>query len=364
MSPDAPSPARIGVIVPCRDEARVLARKLKNLARCGWPEHGGRAPHVVCIVDDGSRDGTAQLARAIAPDPAAPFELLVLSNVRAPGKAGAIETALDAFASCAPPVDLCVLTDADVVVRPDALLALAAAFQREPGLAMACGAQELVRDLADDGTCRGADGAEPVPAAGRYDRWTARVRALESRAGRLFSVHGQLLAWRAELMLRPTPGVAADDLDLMLQARARGGRVRLVASARFLERKTPSGAARDGQAMRRARAYFQVMRRARAHLPVTARARGRGALDRAQLALYRMLPAAAPWLALGGALMLPAAAGRIGGADWCVAALAVLALGAALPAGRRLARLLGVIARAWWRERRDSITDRWEMERT
>ena len=41
-------------------------------------------------------------------------------------------------------------------------------------------------------------------AAAGWDRWTARARRLESRFGALFSVHGQLLAWRAELGLLPS----------------------------------------------------------------------------------------------------------------------------------------------------------------
>jgi len=350
------APARIGVIVPCRDEARVIGRKLANLAHANWPAHPAGAPHVVCVVDDGSRDQTAAAAREALAEPA-PFELRVVANREAPGKAGAIRSALAELAGQTPPVDLLVLSDADVVLRPDALTALRDAFAREPGLAMACGAQEFVRDLADDGTCRGADGGEPVSAAGLYDRWTARIRARESRVGRLFSVHGQLLAWRASLGLRPTPGVAADDIELMLQARTRGGpvnRVRLVASARFLERKTPAGDARESQALRRARAYFQVI----------GRARGGGLLDRAHLWMYRVLPAAAPWLALGFAAALPPVAWSLGGRAGLAAALGVLALAGALPVGRRLASLLRLIARAWWRERRESISDRWEMERS
>jgi hypothetical protein len=141
----------------------------------------------------------------------------------------------------------------------------------------------------------------------------------------------------------------------MLQARRAGGRVRLVADARFLERKTPPGAARDGQALRRARAYFQVMARAEA---------GPGGLDRAQLALYRALPAAAPWVAVLVAAGVPLAAWRLGGVRAGAGAAALIALLLAAPVGRRLGWLLGVIARAWWRERQEPISDRWEMERT
>ncbi|MEM7310067.1 MAG: glycosyltransferase [Planctomycetota bacterium] len=349
---DALRPLRLGVLVPCRDEERVLPRKLANLAQAEWPASDPDRPHRVAVVDDGSRDATLDAARAAAERFGAGVEACAVRNDGTPGKAGAIGAGLAALGD----VDLVVLTDADVVVRPDALTALAAAFSAEPELAMACGAQEFVRDLAEDGTCRAEGGGEPVPAGGLYDRWTAGVRALESRLGRVFSVHGQLLAWRAELGLRPTPGVAADDIELMLQARRAGGRVRLVPRARFLEVKTPAGAARDGQAMRRARAYFQVLRRSGAPRA--------GLLDRAQWWCYRTLPGLAPWLLLAVALALPLALGLLGGTPWLVAGAAAVAAVLLAPVGRRLVWLLDVIVRAWWRERREPLSDRWEMERT
>lgn len=331
----------------------MLPRKLKNLASLRWPAAAAGAPHVVVVVDDGSTDATAELARASSA-PCAGVELRVIPNAGPPGKAGAIASAVRLFER---EVELIVLTDADVVLRPEALAALVEAFAREPRLSLASGAQEFVHDLAADGACRAADGGEPLPAGGVYDRWTARVRALESRAGRLFSVHGQLLAWRAELGLLPTPGIAADDLDLMLQARARGGSVRLVTGARFLEVKTPAGSARDGQALRRARAYFQALGRARGHEP-------RDLAGRAQLALYRWLPALAPWLALAAALALLPLSFALGGLALACATGAGLALLLLLPLGRRCLWLCDVIVRAFWRERREPLSDRWEMERT
>lgn len=350
---------RLGVIVPCRNEGGVIERKLANLVRARWPD-GAR--HRVVVVDDASEDDTRARVEAFARDSCgdAPFELAVVANARDAGKAGAVTTGLEELGS---DVDVVVLTDADVVVRPDALVELARAFAGDTSLALACGAQELVRDLAADGTCRGAAGGEPVPALGLYDHWTALVRRFESSYGRLFSVHGQLLAWRVVLELAPRAGIAADDIDLMLQARASRGRrgtrpdkVRLVPRARFLEVKTPPGAARERQALRRARAYFQVLR--------DRGAPGSGLLDRLQWAFYRHVPGAAPWILLALALAAPALAWLLAGARGAVVA-ALLVVGLALmPPGRRLVRLMLVIARARGSERKGTIGDRWEMERT
>lgn len=352
----APAAAPVlGLIVPCHDEASVIERKLANLRGLAWPDAG--RPHRVVVVDDGSRDATAALAaRAGAAFEPGRVALRVVTNAVRPGKSGAIEQGLRALAGEA---DLVVLTDADVVFEREALVALARAFVDDPRLGLACGAQRFVAALADDGSATAPGGGEPTPAAGLYDRLTARVRACESRAGRLFSVHGQLLAWRASLGLAPTPGYAADDLDLMLQARAAGARVALAPGARFLEVKTPPGPAREAQALRRARAYVQLL----GH-PRLAEVAGRGGpLERLQVWAYRRLPTSAPWwipsaivvLAALAVLVLPRAA----------AAAVLVALGLLLVAspGRRLLALLGAIHKASRSEARASLSDRWETPR-
>lgn len=352
-----PGAPMLGVLVPARDEADVIERKLANLARCALPP--ARAPHAILVVDDGSSDGTGALARAAAERcfaGRADVAVSVIDNRRRPGKSGALECGI---AHLGLAVDLIVLTDADVVIEAEALTALAAAFAREPELGMACGAQRFVRDLAADGTCRGADFAEPQPAAGRYDRLTARVRERESRRGVLFSVHGQLLAWRADLQLAPAPGMAADDLDLMLAVRGRGRAVRLVAAARFLEVKAPAGAEREKQALRRARAYVQCVRgpaftRARAH--------SRG-LARAQLWAYGALPTAVPWLLPSGLAAAAAALVLWAGPAYGLAFAGLAAACAASPAGRALAGLCRTIVRAGTLERSEALPDRWQTAR-
>ena len=245
----------LGVIVPCHNEARVIARKLRNLAACAWP--ASDIAHRIIVVDDGSRDWTLELARREA-------QLLerddlsieVIQNGVRPGKSGAIACGLARLGST---VDLVVLTDADVVLSRGALRGLARAFEREPELGLATGAQTFVAGLAADGTLRGEDGVRFKKANTLYDVGTAWVRALESRFGLVFSVHGQLLAWRRELELAPTPRIAADDLDLMLQVRTRGLRTELVRSARFFEVRAPAGNERELQAVRRSRAYLQFL---------------------------------------------------------------------------------------------------------
>jgi len=337
-SPVSSPVSSIGLVVPCRDEVAVIERKIEDLSRARWPAGGG---HRIVVVDDQSTDGTGARAREAAArhfgNRADVVVEVVVNSVR-PGKPGAVQTALELLE---PRVDLVVLTDADVLVEPGSLEALARAFADDPGLAMACGAQRFLEDA-----------SEP------FDRWTARVRRLESRSGRLFSVHGQLLAWRAALALRPRAGIAADDLDLMLQARTRVSpprRVTVASGAVFLETKKPAGPARRAQALRRARAYLQLVRSSSPRFP--------DALSRAQWSFYRRVPPAVPTLAVVVPLAVTLAAWILGGTGAGLASTFLFALVFTSPPGWRFAKLALRIRDAKLLESEGSLSERWETDR-
>lgn len=294
----------IAVVIPTRNEARVILRRLGNLLIARWPETDSVCR--VILVDDGSTDDT--VARALEWEGglrSCPFEFEVISNDGEPGKAGAIRAGLAVLDER---TKLVILTDADVVVHPRALLATLDAFESDARLGMASGSQRFVRDLATDGSLRAANLGGLVSADSMYDRLTGLVRAVESRFGKLVSVHGQWLAWRAELDLRPTSGIAADDLDLLFQVRSRGHRVRRVPEALFVEERTSKDAGRAEQGLRRARAWFQVFAHARRPLL------GRGVVDRLQALAYATLPRWAPEWALGALVF--GALGVFSGGPW------------------------------------------------
>lgn len=335
---------RLGVLVPCRNEASVIERKLRDLARQRWPESGRE--HLVLVVDDHSGDGTA----AVAESARVHFDedearLLVEPSAARPGKNGALEHGLSRLAR---EVDLVVLTDADVLLGEGALERLAEAFDRYPRLGMATGEQVFVDQLEELGRAR--------PRARLWDRATAWVRRLESRRGVLFSVHGQLLAWRADLGLVPRRGVAADDVDLMLQVRGSAWpEVRLVRGARFFELKVPAEEGR-AQALRRARAWFQVFEG-------RPRPAGFGGLAALQWAAYRYLPAHMTWLTLELAGLAVLVAYVLLGALGVFVVMAAMLFFAASPPGAEVRRTLSVARRARELERRGAMEESWETKR-
>ncbi len=336
----------LGVIVCCRDEALVIERRLSNLALSHWPPSD--RPHKVVVVDDHSSDATAKLAmdwmrkvRAVAVE----FELL--TNSGRPGKSAALQAGIRRLADF---VDVIVMTDADVVNAPDALEQLVGTFSSMHGVGMVSGSQAFVNEL----QCDGAVGSRNASnAANFYDRATALVRALESRFGRVFSVHGQLLAWRADLGLVPTNSLAADDLDLMRQVRLAGKRVVLAPQARFFEMKPARELMRQAQAVRRARAYVQFVATLDPGLV-------RDSLTRWQWRLYKHVPTALPMLVVPSCLAI---CGLVGGMIWLhpegIATFTLSAMGAIGFIGTAAWPTANVIAEAKRLERVKSMDDRW-----
>lgn len=356
--------SRLGILIPCRDEGRVIERKLRNLGQLQWPPGN----HRIVVVDDGSTDDTAAKARSclatlsVGDSSGGPGGARVRSdlirNQGAPGKPGALGEGL---AHLSGEVDLVVLQDADVLLGPAALVEIVDAFASDPQLAMGCGSQHFVRALGEDGRLLDAGGGPLVPVHGAYDGITAVIRRLESRWGALFSVHGQLLAWRMNLELEPALGVAADDLDLMFQVRRRSSEprgVRLIRGAEFYEVKEVGPRGKD-QALRRTRAWFGFV-------PGAARGLGPEVSPgfRIQARLYGVLPQAFPILfglavAGLGVWLLGGPFGERGapGLRWLLfLVITVLGLVLVVPRSRLLWR-----ARAL--ETRTPMGDQWDMHR-
>ena len=184
---------------------------------------------------------------------------------------------------------------------------------------------------------------------GLYDSWTRAVRRMESKSGRLFSVHGQLLAWRLDLGLS-SGALVADDLELMLELRRRhpSHMVRMVEGARFHEERSCERGAQD---LRRARAYLQAV-------PF---------MDTPTLGvqgwLYRRLPPVAPALSLL-ALSLAGACAWVGWGLYGLGGfLTLVCLLSLHPGLRRVLSLLWVIERARRAERAERLGITWETAR-
>ncbi len=117
----AKTPAGVVAVVPARNEADVIARSIPSLLTQRDLLH-------VFLVDDGSTDGTAQIAREAAQKTGRPASLTIIEGRPLPpgwsGKLWAVQQGLEQARALAP--DFFLLTDADTFHAPENVSTLAA----------------------------------------------------------------------------------------------------------------------------------------------------------------------------------------------------------------------------------------------
>ena len=118
-APDGGDWPDVAVIVPARDEAPLIGRTLSALMCQDYP---GR--YAVIVVDDGSRDGTADIARAVD------HRMVILQAAPRPagwtGKLWALASGIERAAETLPGARYILLTDADIEHHPATLRDLVA----------------------------------------------------------------------------------------------------------------------------------------------------------------------------------------------------------------------------------------------
>jgi hopene-associated glycosyltransferase HpnB len=121
---DPPEPEHwpsVGVVVPARDEAAVLPETLPTLLAQDYP-----GELAVWLVDDGSSDGTAALAGALAEQTGRAFTVLT-APPPAPGWTGKLNALqCGVAAASAAGIELLLLTDADIAHHPSSVRRLVA----------------------------------------------------------------------------------------------------------------------------------------------------------------------------------------------------------------------------------------------
>ena len=111
--------------MPARNEADVIAENLKSLLAQDYP-----GPFSVVLIDDQSRDGTADIATATAQAMNAQDRLMIVRGQALPanwtGKVWAMKQGVDHAGSLSEPPRYLLFTDADIAYAPDALRHLVA----------------------------------------------------------------------------------------------------------------------------------------------------------------------------------------------------------------------------------------------
>jgi hopene-associated glycosyltransferase HpnB len=217
--PAAPPP--VTVVVPARDEADIIRGSLPTLLAQDYP-----GPARVILVDDGSSDGTGDLARALGEAASARVPLTVTTPGPPPpgwtGKLWAVRHGVELAAAEAP--EYLLLTDADIAHAPDSLARLVAEADDDR--------LDLLSVMA---RLRVATGWERliVPAFVYFFGKLFPFRRVNRHGGRTAAAAGGCVLVRAEALAR-AGGIDAirdaviDDVTLGTAVKRSGGRIRLV----------------------------------------------------------------------------------------------------------------------------------------
>jgi hopene-associated glycosyltransferase HpnB len=119
----------VTAVIPARDEADSIGTTIASLLGQAYP-----GALTIVLVDDESRDGTADVARAAAAKSGAAERLTVLAGKPLPagwtGKLWAVSQGVERATSETTPPDYLLLTDADITYAPEALARLVGRAER------------------------------------------------------------------------------------------------------------------------------------------------------------------------------------------------------------------------------------------
>jgi len=189
----------VDVLVAARNEREHIAAKIANTLAADYPAEGLR----LLVGSDGSKDGTDDEVRATS---SARLRLVALPE--GTGKTRTINALVrDATA------DLLVISDADVLIEPDAIRKLVAHFQ-DPHVGAVCGRR----------SSKTSRMINVGPQARLYNRYEGAIKSGEGRLGCVLGGNGSLYAIRRELFAE-LPSGAPDDFVSILRVLARKKRV-------------------------------------------------------------------------------------------------------------------------------------------
>lgn len=192
---------RISLMVAAYNEAAVIQNKVHNALDLDYPA----SRLEVVIADDGSQDGTADLAMAAAGgDPR-------VRVIRYPKNRGKISVLNDTVPQLTG--EVVAFSDASSMLGPDALKLLAGHF-----------ADEHVGAVSGIYEVRKKHEAELGFQEGFYWKYETFIKTQESHLHSILGGHGSLYAIRRDLYPFPPPGTINDDLVIPLRILQKGYR--------------------------------------------------------------------------------------------------------------------------------------------
>ncbi|UCD58058.1 MAG: glycosyltransferase [Candidatus Hydrogenedentota bacterium] len=183
----------VSIVVPAFNEEKNIARKIEDLAALEYPPDKLE----ILVIDNSSTDRTREIASS--------YPVTVLSSPR--GKINAINEGVRKAR-----FDVIVVTDADTLLKPDAVKSVVSCFATDT--VGAVGGKAVVEDTLS------FFGRSKM----RYHEADWNLRTLEGRLDSVISLDGKLMAFRKSLLPEIPPKAVVDDLEITFRLRSRGYR--------------------------------------------------------------------------------------------------------------------------------------------
>jgi len=183
----------VSIVVPAFNEEENIGRKIEDLLALEYPVEKME----ILVVDNSSTDRTKEIASS--------YPVTVLDSRR--GKINAINEGVRNASH-----DIIIETDADTLLKPDAVKSLVTCFANEA--IGAVGGKAIVEDT------RSFFGKSKMA----YHRADWELRTLEGRLDSVISLDGKLMAFRKSLLPEIRSDAVVDDLEINFMLRSRGYR--------------------------------------------------------------------------------------------------------------------------------------------
>lgn len=190
----------ISIVIPAYNEAAVIQRKIRNTLETDYP-----LDHLeIVVASDGSRDGTAVLAKELADGE----QVRVLDFPVNRGKIHVLNDAVRQLRG-----DVVVFSDAACMLQPDSIPLLMKNFA-DPSVGAASGLYRIIKP----------DEAAIGSSEDFYWKYETFLKIQESEIASTLGGHGQLNAIRRELYPFPAPSTINDDYVIPVSVIGRGYR--------------------------------------------------------------------------------------------------------------------------------------------
>lgn len=227
----------VTLIIPTYNEEEVIVQKLNNVKELEYP----RKLIEVIVIDSASTDDTPNLVQDFINENIDELNILLVKQESREGKARALN---DVWGLCNG--DILILSDADSLLHEDALRQVASNFA-DASVGAVSGRQVLLNTGQSLAT-----GTERS-----YRSLFEIIRIGESRLDSTPIFHGELAAFRRNLIEGVSSDSVADDTELAIKVREKGYKAVYDPDAKFYEYAPPSLRARLKQKRRRGLGLIQ-----------------------------------------------------------------------------------------------------------